>query len=177
MVTLALAYQPHGAFAMPKLGQARAHWYQWLMYPDAGADGVAADPIGFARIQWETWSPSGWYDEGEFNETARSFTNSDWVAVTLNAYRSRFSPGEPRDPRYDPLAKRLAEVETVQTPTVMIQGADDYCDEPASSADLEQYFTGGYRRVVLDGVGHFPHRETPDAVSEIIHEHLTTTPD
>jgi hypothetical protein len=35
--------------------------------------------------------------------TAQSFRNPDWVAITLNAYRSRFLADEPRDPRYDRL--------------------------------------------------------------------------
>jgi pimeloyl-ACP methyl ester carboxylesterase len=48
---LALAYQPRGVFAMPDFAQARAFWNQWLMYVDAGADAVRADPVGFARIQ------------------------------------------------------------------------------------------------------------------------------
>src|SRR5206468_11285516 len=100
--------------------------------------------------------------------TARSFTNPDWVAVTLNAYRSRFRASEARDPRYEALARRLAEVEQIGTPTLMIQGADDRCDEPAGSANQERFFTGGYRRVVLDGVGHFPHREAPDEVARNI---------
>ena len=171
LVALALPYQPHGVFAVPGFEQARAFWYQWLMCLDAGARAVAADPVGFARIQWDTWSPPGWYDRGEFEATARSFMNVDWVPITLNAYRSRFLDGEVRDPRYQPLARRLAEVERIATPTLMIQGADDRCDQPAASADQERYFTG-YRRVLLDGVGHFPHREAPDAVAVAIAEHL-----
>jgi len=54
----------------------------------------------------------------------------------------------------------------------MIQGADDRCDEPAGSADQERFFTGGYQRLVLDDVGHFPHREAPDPVAAAIDEHL-----
>jgi pimeloyl-ACP methyl ester carboxylesterase len=138
MAALALPYQPRGVFAMPAFEQARAFWYQWLLYIDAGAHAVAADPIGFARIQWDTWSQPGWFDEHEFRATAGSFANPDWVAVTLNAYRSRFLSDEPRDPRYEPLARRLAEVEHIATPTLMIQGADDRCDESTGSADQEQ---------------------------------------
>ncbi len=41
----------------------------------------------------------------------------------------------------------------------MIQGLFDNCDAPAESEALEAFFTGGYRRVVLEDVGHFPHRE------------------
>lgn len=132
IVAVALAYQPRGEFTMPRFEQARAFWYQWLMYVDAGARALASDPIGFARIQWKTWSPPGWFDENEFDATARSFLNPDWVPITLQAYRSRFHAGEPRDPRYEPLAERLAQVEQLHVPTLMIQGGDDRCDQPAS---------------------------------------------
>jgi pimeloyl-ACP methyl ester carboxylesterase len=102
----------------------------------------------------------------------RGFTNPDWVAITLNAYRSRFLTDEARDPRYEVLARRLAEVQDIATPTLMIQGAGDRCDEAAGSADQERFFTGGYRRVLLGGVGHFPHREAPDDVAQAIDVHL-----
>ena len=36
------------------------------MAVDRGAEAVARDPKGFARLQWETWSPPGWFDEAEF---------------------------------------------------------------------------------------------------------------
>jgi pimeloyl-ACP methyl ester carboxylesterase len=174
ITSLALAYQPRAVFAMPDFGQARAFWYQWLMYVDAGVSAIRADPVAFARAQWDTWSPSGWFDEDEFAATAASFTNPDWTDITLNAYRARFLPSEPRDIRYDHLRRRLAETERLSVPTLMIQGGSDYCDEPASSEGLDEWFEGGYRRVVIDGVGHFPHREAPDQVAELVHHHFTT---
>jgi pimeloyl-ACP methyl ester carboxylesterase len=173
IVTLSLPYQPRGAFEIPTFEQSRAFWYQWLMCIDAGARAVAADRVAFARLQWDTWSPSGWFDDDEFRATAESFANPDWVAITLSAYRSRFLDDEPRDPRYEPIARHLAETEAIAIPTLMIQGAEDRCDEPSQSAGQEQLFTDGYRRVVLDGVGHFPHREAPDDVALAIVEHLT----
>jgi pimeloyl-ACP methyl ester carboxylesterase len=173
IVALALPYQPRGVFTIPAFDQARAFWYQWLMYLDAGVRAVEADPLAFARIQWDTWSPPGWFDDEEFEATAQSFRNPDWVAITLNAYRSRFLADEPRDSRYERLARRLADVEDIGIPTLMIQGAHDRCDQPAGSEGLEGYFTGRYRRVLLDGVGHFPHREAPDAVAQHIHNHVS----
>ena len=38
----------------------------------------------------------------------------------------------------------------------------------------ERFFTG-YRRVRLDGIGHFPHREAPDEVAEAVNRHLQAT--
>ncbi|TML60063.1 MAG: hypothetical protein E6G22_11795 [Actinobacteria bacterium] len=57
----------------------------------------------------------------------------------------RLLADERTDPRYEPLARRLAEVEQIETPTLMIQGADNRCDLLAGSADQERFFTGGYR--------------------------------
>jgi pimeloyl-ACP methyl ester carboxylesterase len=54
-------------------------------------------------------------------------------------------------------------------PALMLHGGADLCNDPASSAGREGFFTGRYERVVLDGIGHFPQREGPQAVaSEIL---------
>ena len=172
IVGIALAYQPRGAFTLPPFSQARRFWYQWFLTLDAGADAMRADPTGFARIQWDTWSPPGWFDDAEFVTTAKSFVNSDWTNVTLHAYRERWQPVA-SDSRYNVLQSRLSDTETISTPTLMIQGGMDYCDEPSSSDGLDAYFTGGYRRIVLGDVGHFPPREAPDAVADAVIEHLS----
>jgi pimeloyl-ACP methyl ester carboxylesterase len=171
IAALALGYQPRGRFALPGFAQCQRFWYQWLMYVDAGADAIVRDPVGFARRQWETWSPPGWFDEAEFAETASTFRHPDWPAITLNAYRTRFLPAEPVDPRYDDLRARLDTVDHLTVPTLMIQGDADSCDPPSESAGLEQHFDN-YTRIVVDGVGHFPHREAPDAVARLLLNHL-----
>jgi pimeloyl-ACP methyl ester carboxylesterase len=91
--------------------------------------------------------------------------------VTLNAYRSRFLSDEPRDHGYDGLRRQLGVVEHLSVPTLIIQGGADFCDEPAASEGLDDYFDL-YSRVVLDGVGHFPHREAPAKVARLVGDHL-----
>nr|WP_196791992.1 alpha/beta hydrolase [Motilibacter deserti] len=164
---LALAYQPGGRFEMPSFELARPFWYQWLMYVEAGAQAVRGDPVGFAREQWSTWSPPGWWDEAEFAATATAFANPDFAAVTLNAYRTRFLADEPRDPRYDDVRGAVSGSGRIAVPTLMVQGVADACDPPESSEGLEDWFDD-YERVVLDGVGHFPHREAPGAVASLV---------
>jgi pimeloyl-ACP methyl ester carboxylesterase len=168
IVALALAYQPRGAFTLPDFAQARLFWYQWFQCTEAGAAAVRQDPTGFARIQWDTWSPPGWFDETEFMATAAHFSDPDWAAITLNAYRSRWVPGEALDPRYEALQQRLHDIEHVATPTLLIQGGADTCDGPQESEGLDQYFSAGYQRLVLEGVGHFPHREAPQVVADAV---------
>ena len=54
----------------------------------------------------------------------------------------------------------------------MIQGGADGVTIPPTTEGKDQYFTGGYRRVVIDGVGHFPTREKPDEVSRLLIDFL-----
>jgi pimeloyl-ACP methyl ester carboxylesterase len=142
------------------------------MSVDRGAEAVAKDPKGFARIQWDTWGPPGWFDEATFESVAQSFENSDWLAITLSSYRGRWRE-TPRDPRYDARHDRIASIEKLSVPALMIQGAADVCVLPQSTESKDRYFTGGYRRVVLDGIGHFPTREAPDAVADAVLEFLS----
>ena len=166
LAALALPYQPGAVFRVPDFEQSRRFWYQWFQCTDAGSEMVRKNPVGFARIQWDTWSPPGWFDETEFAATSETFLGPDWVAITLNAYRARWISGEMTDARYDALQHKLREIERLSTPTLMIQGASDFCDAPKESEGLDRFFMGGYQRLLLDGVGHFPHREAPGLVAD-----------
>jgi pimeloyl-ACP methyl ester carboxylesterase len=37
---------------------------------------------------------------------------------------------------------------------------------------MKRFFPASYRRVVLDGFGHFPHREAPGLVAQAVIRHL-----
>jgi pimeloyl-ACP methyl ester carboxylesterase len=171
IAALALSYSPRGRFPTPTFEQSRRWWYQWFMATEPGAAAVRADPIGFARQQWLTWSPADWSTDAEFEMTAESFRNPDWMDITLHAYRSRWKT-EPADDRYTQERSRLKSVEFIQTPTLMIQGDADGCDPPSESETQSRYFTGPYNRVLLEGVGHFPAREAPEEVAEAVLAHL-----
>jgi hypothetical protein len=64
------------------------------MATDRGSEAVRRDRKAFARIQWETWAPRGWFDEGEFEITAKSFENPDWPDITLHSYRVRWGEAD-----------------------------------------------------------------------------------
>jgi hypothetical protein len=99
---------------------------------EGGAEKVKADGTGFARAQWKTWSSPAWFDAVEFEHTAKSFTNPDWVAITLNVYRSRWREGEAWDSRYDPLQQRLHQVEKLAIPTLIIRAPPTPAIRPAN---------------------------------------------
>jgi len=168
LCALSLAFQPRFEFRIPSYEQSRRFWYQFFMCSDKGVNRVTEDPIGFSRFQWETWSPPGWFTDEDFKAAARAWENPDYAAITLNGYRSRWLEGELYDPRYNDVQAKLGKAERIDVPTLMIQGESDFCDSPSESEGLERHFTAGYERIVIPGVGHFPHRETPAAVAEAI---------
>jgi pimeloyl-ACP methyl ester carboxylesterase len=170
LAALSVGWRP-GELATPPLGQARAFWYQWFMATERGAEFVRKNGKVFARNQWDTWSPAGWFDDATFERTATSFENPDWVAITLHSYRVRWGEAEP-DPTYADIERRSKTVTEITVPTLMIQGGDDRCVLPQSTEGAGPFFTGGYRRAVLDGVGHFPTREAPTEVAPLLLEFL-----
>jgi pimeloyl-ACP methyl ester carboxylesterase len=170
IAALSVGWEP-GGFATPGLTQARAFWYQWFMATDRGAAVVREKGRDFARFQWETWSPSGWFGDADFAATAAAFDNPDWSQITLHSYRVRWGEAVP-DPRYAALEERQKEVRQIAVPTLMIQGGDDRCVLPASTEGKARHFAGPYRRVVLEGVGHFPTREAPREVGKFLVEFL-----
>ncbi|PZV37204.1 alpha/beta fold hydrolase [Mesorhizobium kowhaii] len=167
---LSLGWQP-GKPATPAPEQAKAFWYQWFMAAARGAEFVRHHRKEFARFQWNTWSPPGWFDDAVFDNVAASFENPDWLDVTLHSYRVRWEEADP-DPHYAELARRQTSVKVITVPTLTLHGGDDRVVFPRSSEGLEEHFTASYERAVLHGVGHFPTREAAEEVSGLLAKFL-----
>jgi pimeloyl-ACP methyl ester carboxylesterase len=53
----------------------------------------------------------------------------------------------------------------ITAPVLHLHGDFDTCVLPSTAQGSGRYVTGDYEWRVLDGVGHFPHNEVPDAIS------------
>ncbi|OCZ63851.1 alpha/beta hydrolase [Achromobacter xylosoxidans] len=175
LVLLSIGYGTNDPAQVLPLPQARNYWYHWFMATPRGAAAVRDDARGFTRYLWDTWSPAGWYTEEEFAEAAQAFDNPDWAAVVLHSYRHRWG-FEPGDPAYVQDGARLTPAPRLAVPTLVLHGGADTCNQPATSEGKSHYFSGGYERRVLDGVGHFPQREAPQAVAAAILNFLANPP-
>jgi pimeloyl-ACP methyl ester carboxylesterase len=153
-----------GGLKTPSFVQAQRYWYHWFMATKRGAEAIAKDPRGFARIQWENWGPDGWFDEATFDAVSNSFDNPDWVAVTLHSYKVRWGEAEP-DPISVWLEDRIRDTRSLSLPTIYFQGMEDGVNPPGLSEDLYKKFDGPFDRIVLQNVGHFPQREDPETVA------------
>ncbi len=170
LMAISVPYEP-GKAQPPKFPQARAFWYQWLLCTKPGEQKFREDPVAFGRAQWDAWSPSGWYTEHEFEETAKSWKGPDFNDIVLHAYRSRWRHAE-MDPKYAKLQARFEAATHLTVPTLLLHGSRDTCELAETTEGAGQYFTGGYRRVLLDGVGHFPQREDPAGTAGVLLEQL-----
>ena len=160
-----------GGLPTPPFEQAQRQWYHWFQATARGAQAVRDDPKGFAHIMWANWAPAGWFDEETFARVAKSFENPDWVDVTLHAYRSRWDEAKP-DPQSRRLDKKVKATRTLSLPTIYIQGEVDGVNPPSASKGVPSKFSGPFELIQLPGVGHFPTREAPDAVSEVLVKHF-----
>jgi pimeloyl-ACP methyl ester carboxylesterase len=153
-----------GGMPTPSFDQAQRQWYHWFMATRRGAQAVRDDRRGFAHVHWVNWSPPGWFDEATFNRVAKSFDNPDWPAVTIHSYRARWDEAQP-DPRGAWLADRVKATKALSVPTLYLHGEVDGVNPPSTARDVAARFSGPFRMVELPGVGHFPQRENPEAVS------------
>ena len=170
LVTLSVPFEP-GSAKPPKLPQAQAYWYQWFLCSIPGEKAFRADPVAYCKRQWDTWGPPGWYSTQELAAAAQSWTGKDFADVVLHSYRSRWGHAE-LDPAYSLLQTRFESARSLDIPTLLIHGLEDHCTLAETTDGAGRYFTNGYRRILLEGVGHFPQRERPDVVATEILTHL-----
>ena len=174
LVAISVPFEP-GKAKPPAYPQARAFWYQWLLCSKPGEELFRGDPVAYGRAQWDAWSPAGWYDEQDFQKAADSWSGKDFQDVVLHAYRSRWGHAA-QDPRYAKLQNRLEATKVLHIPTVLLHGVEDACELLETTEGAARHFEKDYRRVLLEGVGHFPAREKPAQTAGVILEHLRHNP-
>jgi len=167
LLALSVGYATSTPSAEISVEQAQAYWYQWYFGVERGRQALTADRRAFCKHLWKVWAPSWRFDEQEFIETAVSFDNPDFVDVAIHSYRHRWGYA-PDDPRYAEVQQLTAENPPVAVPTVMLHGDEDGATRPETSAGKERYFTRGYRREIVTGVGHFIQREKPEVVIDAL---------
>jgi len=143
--------------------QEQRYWYQWYFHTARGREGLVRDRGGIAKLLWKLWSPNWAFTDAEFDLTAGSFDNPDFIDITLQSYRHRYG-NAPGDPAYDDLERLLSEQPSISVPTIVLHGECDGVGAPAQSANAARHFSGAFERRVIPVAGHFLSRENPEAV-------------
>ena len=145
-----------------------AFWYQWYFNTERGRAGLAQNRRALCKLLWQQWSPTWKFTDAEYDKTAPSFDNPDFVDCVIHSYRHR-NLNAKGDPRFDAVEHQLAARPKIEVPTILLYGADDGLARPSpdGAGDRVQFPKLVDRRIVA-GAGHFLPREKPDAMSSAL---------
>ncbi len=153
------------------LEQVRAYWYQWYFNTERGRAAFEADPTPFYEYIWRTWSPKWNYSPEEIESARPAWSNPQLVPFVISYYRHRYG-NAPGAPAYAEQQAKLEPMPRVDVPTLFGCGLADAVNLPTSSEGQEAWFPKGYQRIEFPGVGHFPQREVPRSVADLIRRAL-----
>ncbi len=174
VVALASEYAAYKNTGMLPHNQERDYWYQWFFHTPQGEQSLTRDRSGLCRYLWQVWSPGWRFTEAAFEEAAAAWQNPQFVATVLSYYRTRHG-NAPGAPRYASQQAELDRKPKISVPAWFVTGLADACNHSGGSLGQEAWFTNGYERVELPGIGHFVHREAPQQVAEVLAAALAAT--
>lgn len=149
----------------PKAEQ--AWWYQFYFATERGRLGYEANRHDFAKLIWETASPSWHFDDATFDRSAAAFENPDHVEIVVHNYRWRLGLVE-GEAQYDAFEERLAKAPVITVPTITMEGDANGAPHPEPSAYARK-FSGPYQhRTIGGGIGHNLPQEAPQAFAQAI---------
>jgi pimeloyl-ACP methyl ester carboxylesterase len=166
--------QDIAAAAKPESPEAeRTLWYQYYLHGERGRAGLAAHRAELARLLWKEWSPTWDFTDPDFQATAASFDNPDFVEVVVHSYRHRYRLAA-GDPAYQATENRIAGQPGIDVPTIVLDGAHDTVSPPLPRIDHEAHFANliDYRCLAA---GHNPAQESPAEFARAVtdlHAHL-----
>lgn len=151
----------------------REFWYQWYFNTERGRAGLAANRHALCKFLWQTWSPGWQFSDEEYNRTAPSFDNPDFVDVVIHSYRHRIG-NAPGEERFLQTERELAKRPKITVPVILLYGATDALVHapPDITPGERALFPSLVARRVIPGAGHFLPRENPEAVSSALLELL-----
>jgi pimeloyl-ACP methyl ester carboxylesterase len=144
-------------------------WYQFYFATERGEKGYEANRRDFAKLIWQTASPSWHFTDAVFAQSAASFDNPDHVAIVISNYRWRLGliNGEAK---YDDLEKKLAASPVITVPAVTLEGDANGAPHPDPAAYAAR-FKGKYaNHIITGGIGHNLPQEAPKAFADAIVE-------
>jgi pimeloyl-ACP methyl ester carboxylesterase len=150
----------------------RECWYHWYFHTERGRRGLEANRKEICLLLWRSWSPNWKFSDQEFERTAESFDNPDFVSTVIHAYRHSHG-NAPGDPRYAEVERRLAELPAITVRSMVLHGVDDAVHPLHRSKVRMNLFPEGTKRIEVRGAGHFVPREKPEAVVDAMRTLIT----
>ena len=149
----------------PKHAVRSFHWFLFQL-PWLPERLLHARDRAFVELLWKLWSPA-YSDHAHVAEIKRMMAEPGVIEATLAYYRAMF-----RAKFQDPALRGLRDTldRPIDVPTRVLCGSRDMRKEMLpGQRDL---FRGPYEWAIVEGAGHFLHRERPDEVNRAILEWL-----
>lgn len=173
--TLVAASVPYGPGLVRALisnpRQQRRSWYVFFFQSPLADIAVPLGNFAFIEALWRDWSPKAELDMDELRTVQSTLSEPGVLGAALAYYRVAMNPAL-RDPALDKTENRIG-VDAISVPTLYLHGEDDGCIGVEVSEGMEPLFSGKFRRVVLEGAGHFVHWEKPAAFNRAVLEFLS----
>ncbi|APO71521.1 alpha/beta hydrolase family protein (plasmid) [Rhizobium gallicum] len=144
-----------------------AWWYQFYFATERGRLGYEANRQDFAKLIWQTASPTWNFDDATFERSADAFDNPDHVEIVIHNYRWRLGLAE-GEARYDAYERQLSTRPVIAVPTITLEGDANGAPHPEPAAYAEK-FSGKYaHRTITGGIGHNLAQEAPQAFAQAV---------
>lgn len=185
------ALHPRRVSRLVSIGAAHPRALRAAMLRDPGGQGVATASYaaGFQVPRRPEWSLRA---DGavRVERILRAWSGPDWVATDDFATAAAHYRAAMRVPhvahcsleyhrwaarsqlRSDGRRFAAAVARVPEVPVLQIHGAADPCVLPSTAQASARWAGGAHRLELLDGCGHFPHEERPDAVTALLSEFL-----
>ncbi len=134
-------------------------WYQYYFHSERGRNGLQVNRREIARLLWQMWSPTWQFSDADFEASAVSFDNPDFVDVVIHSYRHRYGLVK-GDPAVAAIETELEKQPDISVPTIAIDGSVNGVHE--STIHHAKKFTGPYEYRVFDNAGHNLPQEKPE---------------
>jgi pimeloyl-ACP methyl ester carboxylesterase len=154
--------------ALQRPAQMRDSWYIWLFQ----FAGVAERVIGR--------NPAEFFDYIMFNQPrAGTFTRADWqeylrmlaqpgqLEAAFNYYRVNTGPA-------NVYSETMTDFPPLKLPVLLLYGSRDFAFIPQAWEDTAEFCQGYFKKVGLEGFGHWVLEEAPQETLDLIVEHLQT---
>ncbi|MGC4035841.1 MAG: alpha/beta hydrolase [Chitinophagaceae bacterium] len=147
----------------------KLNWYQFYFHSERGRRGLTRYRKELCRLLWQSWSPTWKFDDATFNASAVSFENPDFVDIVIHSYRHRYGLAN-GDPKFEAMEKLLQKQPVIKVPAIILDAEEDGVEPFPGTGKDAHFFTGGYERRVIKGVGHNLPQEAPVDFAEAILE-------
>jgi len=152
----------------------RGTWHAFYFQMPFAEETVAHDDFAFIEAWWRDASPKWDIPQEILEDVKETFRKPGVLEAAIAYYRQNAKHSlapDLSDPTVED-TRRVISTSLVTVPTLAMHGTHDRPRRLEVFENMDRYFIGGLKKVVVPGTGHFMHQEKPDEVNQHIVDFL-----